>query len=359
MEAYCRERQLKSAVPTPSGTSVELPAAVLERKLVIDSSQTSLPTESSRDVACEIAVPMSVLEELGKDVYAGHAVCLTCDTCPGIKHVARVIPVDVLKSPPISADTANLLDLDVDTCRLGGKAAALLSPMMAFNLGIQYHMAPLMQQDEVKKLAKRTTVKLTTISSAAGWPDERQGVKLASPPVPGCSKPLLHTATHVALAHCSKPEKMPPFSVVDYQQDMQEAARQMSGQPPQKDEDELEEDEQQGDALTRQRHEQHDADVMKVGTACCAYSSACGNTMHSATCTQAGRQPGRQPGRQASHCRRCCSVGAVHMRVSALGPCAFVVNPGVPWACLLNETCCGCAAGARVVHGRLALCVLR
>ena len=264
MQTYCHERKVGSALGNgagPGGKAVELPAAIMERRVEIDSARTSTSWDDrNRDAACEIVVPMSVLEELGKDVYAGQLVCITASTCADVRHVARLVPVDLCATPPLSPATAAALDVDTAACTIGGKAGVLLSPMLAFNLGIEYQLAQLLQPDELKRWVKRCTVKLTMLP--ASWPDEREDAMLATPWVPGNAKPLVHAATHVALAHCLAPERSPPFNVTDAQEDLKEAAAAMQGKEKEKEKDEVAGGDD--DALSKLRQELREDDTMKA-----------------------------------------------------------------------------------------------
>jgi hypothetical protein len=265
MESYCSERQVGAALTSllePDCKSVELPAAVLDSRIEIDGSKTGSPwANRDRDIACEVVVPISVLESLGKDVYAGRPVSISCSTSPDVQHIARIIPLDLCKKPHMSSTVKDALDVDMASCTAGGKPTALISPMLAFNLGIPYQMAQLMEPEEFKRWFQKKSI-ITIATIGASWPDDRDDIKTASPWAPGCASGLMHAATHVALAHCARPEKVPPFNIIDFQDNLTAAAAAMQGMAEEKDEDELQDDDV--DELSKQQHEQWESDTMKV-----------------------------------------------------------------------------------------------
>ena len=265
MEEYCRSRKLGPALGhEASANAVELPVVVAEYSAAIDSSLTGATwADNTRDVATEVVVPFSVLEALGPDVFAGQLVSITCATSPKVKHVARLVPIDLCKEPLLSPAAADANGLDVHACTVSGKPAALLSPVLAFNLGIPYQIAQLMalmQPDAAKRRGpRRSTVTLAALPPT--WPDDSDDAAKATPWTPGNSSPTLHAATHIGLAICATAEVLPPFHIEDFQEELQEAAKALQGKPKTEEEDA---DKNALDPLTEQERENRDKEMMSV-----------------------------------------------------------------------------------------------
>lgn len=264
MDEFCKSRKLGAPMGqegAPQG--VELPVVVAEYSAAIDMSRTgAVWSETTRDVATEIVVPLSVLEALGPDVFAGQLVSVTCATSPRVKHVARLVPADLCRDPLLSPAAAEANGLDAAACTVAGKPAALLSPVLAFNLGIPYQIAQLMslmQPDADKRRPpRRSTVTLTPLPSA--WPDDSDDAAKTTPWTPGNSAPTMHAATHVGLAICATADVLPPFQIEDYQEELQEAAKALQGKPR----EEEDADKNALDPLTEQERENRDKEMMSV-----------------------------------------------------------------------------------------------
>jgi hypothetical protein len=238
---------------------------VSEYSAVIDHTKTGAAwTSDIRDRSVEIVVPLSVLGDLGRHAFAGQLVCVSSLVySPKVKHVARIIPIDICKEPLLSPAAAKANAVDLSSCTIAGEPVALISPVLAFNLGIPYAITQLMHlmapSSSHPKTFSQSTISLSVIRGA--WPDDRQDCLIRTVWTPGNSQPSMHAAQHVGLALCSKAEIMPPFNIEDYQESIQEAARKMQGLKPSEDE---KLDQLATDKLSEQEHAQRDKDTMDV-----------------------------------------------------------------------------------------------
>ena len=229
---YCKSGHLGPPLqglhPT-SEQSIKLPIAILEHIVEIDESEAGAKwTRSDRDLTAEIVVPDAELDKLGSDVFAGRLVKVTCGTAAGVQHIARIVPAGICKRAHIGAKAAEVLGINEATCTHGPshKPVAFISPMFAYNLGIPYAMAQLLSAEDFKYAFKHSEVTISSIPEV--WPPASEGIKTAAPWTPGTCPPRLHNASHVALALCQKPEKVPPFNIVEYNDATQAQADAMS-----------------------------------------------------------------------------------------------------------------------------------
>jgi hypothetical protein len=281
MERFCKARGLGSPLCLDGlDPTVELPVVVSEYAAVIDSAKAGDAWLSeNRDCSVEIVVPLSVLKRLGPHAFAGQLVCVCSPFSPKIKHVARIIPIDICKELLLSPAAAKSNQVDLSACTRAGAPVAVVSPPLAFNLGIPYAMTQLMQlmapPTSRPDFLKQNTISLSVIRGT--WPDDRQDCIIRTAWTPGGSMPSMHAAQHVGLALCNKAEIMPPFNIEDYQESMQEAARKLQGLKPTEDE---KLDQMATDKLAEHEHAQRDKDTMNVCglTAileCCSRSTLC------------------------------------------------------------------------------------
>jgi hypothetical protein len=149
MQAYCSDRKLGEALENIHGklcTELWLPAAVMRYRPQLDKSIVGDTAwqDTERDEAIEIVVPFSVLEKLGKFVCAGQLVSVCSEYSAPVTHVARLVPAELCRAQMLSPDATKALEIDETTCiAASGQEVALLSPMLAFNLGLPYSLSEL------------------------------------------------------------------------------------------------------------------------------------------------------------------------------------------------------------------------
>jgi hypothetical protein len=155
MEAYCSERHIGAPLVEDYDSncpSVTLPAAVLQYRPDVDAELVDTPWPlRQRDEATEIVVPLSIIQQLGKGVFAGQLVEITSSTQACGVHIGRLVPAELCKSRLLSNTVATALGIDETTCLTdGGQGIALLSPLLAHNLGLPYHLAELAYGSDLK-----------------------------------------------------------------------------------------------------------------------------------------------------------------------------------------------------------------
>lgn len=149
MQTYCSDRKLGEALDNSHGSVTAelcLPAAVMRYRPQLDKTITGERAwhDTERDEAVEIVVPLSVIEKLGKFVCAGQLVSVCSEYSAPVTHIARLVPAEICTSQMLSPDAAEALDMDEATCMTAlGQEVALLSPMLAFNLGLPYNLGEL------------------------------------------------------------------------------------------------------------------------------------------------------------------------------------------------------------------------
>ena len=149
MQVYCSDKKLGEALSSSHGplfTSVCLPAAVMRYRPQLNKSILGEGAwkDIDRDEAIEIIVPLSVIEKLGKYTCAGQLVAVSSEYSSSVKHIARLVPAELCTSQMLSDEGCAALGIDDVTCLTSsGEEVALLSPMLAFNLGLPYNLAEL------------------------------------------------------------------------------------------------------------------------------------------------------------------------------------------------------------------------
>lgn len=266
LQEYCTARHVGSpltSIHDDASASVTLPAAVLQYRASLDTTQLgpSWPKQE-RDQATEIVVPMSVFARLGKDVYAGQLVHIKTQYSGSSRHVARLVPAEAVASHVFSDEACEALQIDEQTCRTkSGQEIACISPMLAFNLGLPYAVGEVTHgTDMASWLNKRNSVTISV--TGMSWPFDSDEHQMTDAWTPSKSSKFFHSATHIGLSHLERPQKNPPFSIVDYQDNLQAAAQAMSGGPPKPPEDEVEDTEV--DDLSAEQHKQRESDTMQA-----------------------------------------------------------------------------------------------
>lgn len=145
MQTYCSDKKLGEALESCHGSlsgELSLPAAVMRHRPKLAGEVTWHETE--RDEAIEIVVPLSVIEKLGKFVSAGQLAAVTSEYSAPVTHIARLVPAELCTSQMLSPEACQAFEIDEATClTASGQEVALLSPMLAFNLGLPYFVSEL------------------------------------------------------------------------------------------------------------------------------------------------------------------------------------------------------------------------
>lgn len=266
LQQYCTDRHvgapLSNLQDDPS-VSVTLPAAVLQYRVSLDAGQLgSAWPAKERDEATEIVIPISVFAKLGKDVYAGQLVHIKSQYSGSSRHIARLVPAEAVASHIFSDEACEALKIDEKTCTTAsGQEVACISPILAFNLGLPYAVGEVTHgQDMSAWLSKRNGVTISVLGPS--WPADSEDHQMSDAWIPARSNKSIQTATYIGLSHLERPQKNPPFSIVDYQDNLQAAAQAMSGGPPKPPEDEVEDTEI--DDLSAEQHKQRDSDTMQA-----------------------------------------------------------------------------------------------
>lgn len=267
LQQYCADRHVGaplSSISDDTASSFTLPAAVLQYRATLDSAQlgSSWPAKE-RDETTEIVVPISVFPKLGKDVYAGQLVYIKSPYSGSTRHIARLVPSEAVASHMLSEEACEALQINEEKCTTAsGQEIALVSPILAFNLGLPFAVAEVMLgQDMSSWLSKRNSVTISPVESNSSLKDAADH-QMTEAWVPSRSSKSIETATYIGLSHLERPQKNPPFSIVDYQDNLQAAAQAMSGAPPKPADDELEDTEI--DDLSAEQHKQRESDTMAV-----------------------------------------------------------------------------------------------
>lgn len=231
MQGYAKEKQL--GVPLCSASelevrSVDLPASVLQYKPHLDESSVGMGAWRERDPLIEMVVPLSVLQHLGRDVCAGQLVSVCCSAAPDTQHLARIIPVQACQQPLLPPAAAHALGIDQATCKdTSNRSVALLSPFLAFNLGVPYHLAQLVPGDaSLNKWlhSKANRITITCIPQVFPSPSAGHLMNLRRTWAPGNFHQEVPLAAHVGLAHIRRTEKPPPFDIEEHQTAIEKAA---------------------------------------------------------------------------------------------------------------------------------------
>ena len=149
MQGYCTHKKLGEAHDNSHGTlaaSLCLPAAVMRYRPQLNRSILGEGAwkDVDRDEAIEVIVPLSVIERLGKFMCAGQLVAVSSEYSEPVKHIARLVPAELCTAQMLSHEGSSALGIDEKTCLTSsGKEVALLSPILAFNLGLPYNLAEL------------------------------------------------------------------------------------------------------------------------------------------------------------------------------------------------------------------------
>eukprot|EP00892_Ulva_mutabilis_P012344 jgi/Ulvmu1/9482/UM052_0051.1 len=264
VEEYCKDRHVGApltSIHSESSTSVTLPVAVLQYQASLDTQQLG-PAWSAqeRDQATELVVPLSVFSRLGKDVYAGQLVHIKTQYSGTSRHVARLVPAEAVASHIFSDAACEALQIDEQTCQTtSGQEIACISPILAFNLGLPYAVGEVTHgKDMATWLSKRNSITISVTGQY--WPSDSDEHQMAEAWTPARSNKAFHAATHIGLSHIERPQKNPPFSIVDYQDNLAAAAQAMSGGPPKPAKDEVEDTEI--DDLSAEQHKQRESDTM-------------------------------------------------------------------------------------------------
>jgi len=261
MQTYAKEKHLGAALQAPTaeaGKSIELPAAALQWAPQLDSAAMGRAWQQ-RDTLIEVVVPLQVLEALGKDVCAGALVHIASAAYPESRHIARLVPVELCAGPLLPPAAAAALDVDPATCVDGAKRpVALLSPFLAFNLGLPYHLAQLMPGESLARLLHARGSRVTLTTFAAAPPGD---LVLRGAWTPCGAVHEVPAAAEVTFTRVAHPVKPPPFSIEDHVDSMQAMASAMSGAaaaPPEpKDDDEP-------DELQKAEQAASESDIMEV-----------------------------------------------------------------------------------------------
>lgn len=266
LQQYCTDRHVGaplSSIQDDPTASVTLPAAVLQYRASIDAAQlgTAWPAKE-RDEATEIVVPISVFAKLGRDVYAGQLVQIKSQYSSPTRHIARLVPAEAVASHIFSDAACEALQIDEKTCKTAsGTEIAGISPILAFNLGLPYAVGEVTHgQDMASWLSKRNSITISALEDC--WPADSEEHQMTEAWLPSRSSKSIQTATYIGLSHLERPQKNPPFSIVDYQDNLQAAAQAMSGGPPQAPDDELADTEI--DDLSAEQHRQRESDTMQA-----------------------------------------------------------------------------------------------
>jgi hypothetical protein len=214
-------------------------------------------------VAIEIVIPSSVFDKLGKFAHAGQLVSVCSEYSTPMSHVARLVPAELCKAQILSPAAADALQIDEELCMTrAGDEVALLSPMLAFNLGLPYHLSELTHGKQLALwLGKRNGIKIKPLKSAL--PRDVSDLHTAEPWTPGASTAAVPAATHVGLAMLRVAEKQVPFNIVEYQDNLQAAMQAMQGDcAPKAPEDEVKD--QEVNDLSAEEHKQRSNDTSQA-----------------------------------------------------------------------------------------------
>jgi hypothetical protein len=147
MQTYCSERKLGEPLESTHGsvsTELCLPAAVMRYRPQLSKTLERSWPDSERDEAVEIVVPVSAFEKLGKFVCAGQLVSVCTEFSSPVTHIARLVPAELCTSQMLAPEAVEALEIDELTClTASGQEIALLSPILAFNLGLPYSLSEL------------------------------------------------------------------------------------------------------------------------------------------------------------------------------------------------------------------------